>query len=192
MQPTIRRKLSIYTILCSRSGTTARQYQGLHTIPQPPLFRCNAREFLLQRGRVPARRCGTQPSTTAILRALGGTREHPALAGPFPCSPFDRRIRRCTVDQSVALRPAALATDRSLPRGAHCGHRRNPRAAQRLLHVREQRRGVEDDGLRQHVDSDLRRQPLRLHRRDGGGALRSQHPLCGQRRRPAPSRSLGG
>ena len=50
-----------------------------------------------------------------------------------------------------------MADDRSVPRQPHEGGHRRSVAAERVLHRRRERRRVEDDRLRPHVESDLRR-----------------------------------
>ncbi len=73
------------------------------------------------------------------------------------------------------------------------GRHRSPppacRPAQRLLHRREQRRRLEDDRLRPHVDADLRRPADRLDRRDRRRAVGSERHLRRQRRRAASART---
>ena len=97
---------------------------------------------------------------------------------------------RRSTNRSEALRRAALAHDRSVPREPHQGRRRHSRPAERLLHRRRQRRRLEDDRLRPHLEPDLRRSADGLDRRDRDRAVESEHHLRRQRRRTAASRPL--
>ena len=88
------------------------------------------------------------------------------------------------------LRGNALADDRPVPSGPNQGRRRNTEPAQRLLHRRRQRRRLEDNGLRSHLESHLRRPAHWLDRRDSDRTIRFEHHLRGQRRMTATPRPL--
>ena len=84
----------------------------------------------------------------------------------------------------------ALALHRPVPRRPDGAADRRAGPAERLLHRRQQRRRLEDDRLRPHLDADLRRPADRLDRRARGRAVRSQRHLRRQRRGPAAARPL--
>ena len=97
---------------------------------------------------------------------------------------------RCTNGRSVTLRRDAVARDRSLPRRPD-GRRRRRAEQPNVFYIGVNNGGVwktTDYGL--HLDADLRRPADPLDRRDRGRAVRSEHPLCRQRRRPAAAGSL--
>ena len=104
--------------------------------------------------------------------------------------PRSRRRPRPHVDPA-ALRRHALAQHRPVPRRPHQGGGRARQPAAHLLHRRGQRRRVEDDRRRPHLEADLRRPADRLDRRGRRRAVRSQHRLRRQRRRPAAAGPLG-
>ncbi len=70
-----------------------------------------------------------------------------------------------------------MADDRSVSREPHEGRGGHSGSAERVLHRRRERRRVEDDRLRPHLESDLRRSADRLDRRDRGRAVESEHHL---------------
>ncbi len=84
----------------------------------------------------------------------------------------------------------ALADDRTVPRRPHeggGGHSEQPN----VFYVGvEQRRRVEDDRLRPHVEADLRRPADRLDRRDRRRAVEPERDLRRQRRGAAAARPL--
>ena len=91
---------------------------------------------------------------------------------------------------AAPLPRAALADDRAVPRRPHEGRGRRARPARPLLHRRQQRRRLEDDRLRPHLDADLRRPAHRLDRRHRRRAVESRRDLRRQRRGPAAARPL--
>ena len=88
-------------------------------------------------------------------------------------NPLARQVPPAAAARSPVglLRRDALPHDRAVPRRPDEGGGRHPRPAERLLHRRLQRRRVEDDRLRPHVDADLRRPADRVDRRDRGRAV---------------------
>ena len=85
------------------------------------------------------------------------------------------RLRAAGDDvRSRSVPGAALAQHRPVSRRPHQGRRRHSVTAERLLHRRRERRRVEDDRLRPHLEADLRRPADRLDRRDRGRAVRSR------------------
>ena len=85
----------------------------------------------------------------------------------------------------------ALARHRTVPRRTHQGDYRRPGRPERLLHRRGERRRVEDNRLRPHVDADLRRPAHRLDRIDRRRGVRSRHRVRRERRRARAARPVG-
>ncbi len=102
------------------------------------------------------------------------------LAPPLSAQPFDQRLFGEMRWRSIG----PYRGGRTARRG------RRPVPAERLLHRRLQRRRLEDDRLRPHLDADLRRPADRLDRRHRRRALRPEHRLRRQRRGPAAARPL--
>ena len=92
--------------------------------------------------------------------------------------------------QSVALRRHEVARHRPAPRKPDGGRRRAPASTAHLLHGGNQWRRLAVDRRRAHVGADLRRPAHRIHRIHRGGAVRSEHLVRGQRRRPASARPV--
>jgi len=108
-----------------------------------------------------------------------------------------RRVvgRRCVRPNPVE-RPTtdsgsdALASDRSVPRRAGEIRHRRAAALECLLHRLRQRRRLDDERLRPHVEADFRRPADRIDRRHRRCAVRSQCDLRRQRRRHRAARPL--
>src|ERR1700682_5433262 len=97
---------------------------------------------------------------------------------------FFRYGKRAAI-RSKTFQRNALALHRSLPWGPHCRYLRCPAPAQCFLHGCRQRRRLENDGLRQYLESYLRRSAHRLRRRSRCCAVRSKYYLRRQWRRIA-------
>ena len=103
----------------------------------------------------------------------------------------DRAPSAQSSDVKTFGRRDALAADRPVPRRPDQGDHRRARRAERLLHGAGQRRRVEDDRLRPHLDADLRRSADRLDRLDRRRASDPERHLRRQRRRARAARPLG-
>ena len=95
-----------------------------------------------------------------------------------------------TADRSAHVLGDAMANDRAAPREPHQGRGGDSRSAERVLHRRRERRRVEDDRLRPHLDPDFRRPADRLDRRDRARAVEPEHHLRRKRRGTAAPRPL--
>ena len=103
---------------------------------------------------------------------------------------FGALTLQSTADRFADVFGDAVADDRSAPRGRTKAAAGVPRSAERVLHRRRQRRRVEDDRLRAHLEADLRRSAHRLDRRARGGAVQPERHLRRQRRRAAAAGPL--
>ena len=90
-----------------------------------------------------------------------------ALAAVIVVAGPARAAARAAADarQPVAVRRPAVARHRPAPREPHRRRGRPPQPAAHVLHGARQRRRVEDDRRRAHLDADLRRSADRLDRR---------------------------
>src|SRR6516165_11502755 len=77
---------------------------------------------------------------------------------------------------------ARLALGRPLPRRSCSARDRGARPALRFLFGQRGRRCLEDERRRAHLEPHLRFAADRFHWRDGRGAFRTQHYLCGRGR----------
>ena len=83
-----------------------------------------------------------------------------------------------------------MASDRSVPRRAGEIRHRRAGALESVLHRLRQRRRLDDERLRPHVEADFRRPADRIDRRHRRCAVRSQCDLRRQRRRHRAARPL--
>src|SRR5690349_8083148 len=107
-----------------------------------------------------------------------------------PHVPRLRTAARCAELRRIALPGDAMAHDRAVPRQPHEGGHGRAVAAEHVLHRRRERWRVEDDRLRPHLGSDLRRTGHRVRWRDRGRLVGSECRLRRERRGPAAPRPL--
>ncbi len=154
----------------SRAGSGRGNPKGspYKSISQHPLMAAHGR---VENAALHSFAEASRESTTHARRDPAGCRprrtEHARALRARPCDG-----RRAGVRPDDGRRRDAVAIDWTVPRRPHQGDHRRPRPAERVLHGAGQRRRVEDQRFRPHLDADLRRPADRIDWRDCGRALR--------------------